>query len=308
MKTKFILFTCLLFNRCLEFTDVFAQSSISATITVTPYTQEQSQWCWAACTRMVDWAYSSTTPPVQCSIVNKANDQCDGWFNICCSSLNGSRPSACSTPLSSNYPNNMYGCNGSLSWLMNYYAGPNTSYGSSLSSSLVTGNIAAGKLMVARWGWTSGGGHFVVLYGFKQVNGSPLTVSYANPSSGSRVTENYSYFVANSNRTWTHTLRMNQASVQRNAGPVTQVTDFGTSLRIYPNPSVGVITIERMDRIEAVVAIKILQATGEVVYSGELQPGQMAETLNLKDKLAAGIYFLRATVDGEISTEKIIIQ
>src|SRR5688572_24203888 len=78
----------------------------------TAYTQEHSQWCWAATCRMVDWTYSTVTPPAQCSIVNRANNQCD--VGSCCSGLSGSRPSACTDWSPSNQPLSMYGCNGSL--------------------------------------------------------------------------------------------------------------------------------------------------------------------------------------------------
>src|SRR5688572_1119441 len=142
---------------CLSASVVSAQDY---TLNLTAYQQEQTQWCWAAATRMVDWSYSSVTPPSQCTIVNTANNTCDGWFNTCCNDLNGSRPSACTDPLGSNFPNSMMGCNGSLSWLLDNYAGANTTYTSSLAYTTVRSNLGAKKMMVARWGWTSGGGHF----------------------------------------------------------------------------------------------------------------------------------------------------
>lgn len=288
---------------------VCAQSTISGTIPVTAYTQEQSQWCWAASARMVDWSYSTTTPPSQCSIVNKANDQCDGLFNFCCSTLNGSRPSACTTPLSSNYPNSMYGCDGSLSWLMGYYAGSNTTYGSSLSSSLVTGNIGAKRLMVARWGWTNGGGHFVVLYGFIQTNGYPLNVSYANPSSGSKVTETYTYFKSNSNRTWTHTVRMNNASVRRDGSEQeNQMLEMEGNMRLYPNPSDGDLRIERYDHLLSAAKLSFVNTLGQVIYEVILKEGEMQTALDLKGKLAPGLYYVTMENNGERKTEKLVIR
>jgi hypothetical protein len=272
----------------------------------TAYQQQYSQWCWAACTRMVDWTYSSTTPPSQCTIVNKANDQCDGWFNTCCSTLDGGRPSACTTPSSSNYPNNMGGCNGSLSWLINYYAGGNSYSGNSLSYSTVSSNLSNNRMMVARWGWSSGGGHFVVIYGCYQMN-YVGQVQYANPGSGSKVTESYSYFLSNSSRTWTHSISMNGAAYHtRQAGEGQKLEMVNT--RVFPNPSNGLIHLERFDDVSGEAKFSIMNALGEKIFSHVIPAYEMEATVDLSNQLSSGIYFIQIDNAGMQSTEKIIIQ
>lgn len=290
---------------------IISQSGMSQTIAgvysvgCTAYTQEQTQWCWAACTRMVDWTYSSTTPPSQCTIVNKANDQCDGIFNTCCNTLNGSRPSACTTPASSNYPNNMGSCNGSLSWLINHYAGANSYSGSSLTYSAVSSNLAANKMMVARWGWTSGGGHFVVIYACYTFNGAGQ-VQYANPASGSKVTESYTYFKSNSSRNWTHSISMNGAAYHTREGNTTSTMELN-NVRVYPNPASDIVNIERFNDNLAEATFTLMNALGEVVFTKTISASEMVSTIQLPNDLQKGIYFIQIDNEGVRNTEKILI-
>jgi hypothetical protein len=289
-------------------TTVAQTISGSYSVQCTAYKQEQTQWCWAGATRMVDWTYSSVTPPSQCSIVNKANDQCDGIFNVCCSTLNGSRPSACTDPLGSNYPNNMSGCNGSLSWLINYYAGANSTYSNALSYSTVSSNLSANKMMVARWGWTSGGGHFVVIYACYQMNGVGQ-IQYANPSSGSKVTESASYFTSNSSRTWTHSIAMNGAAYRpRMAGPSVETDAAKDNLtQLYPNPTDGVLHLQRTGDLSAAAHVRISNTIGQLVYETELAENQGQLTVNLKEKLSSGLYIVDVVSNGISHTERLVI-
>ena len=292
---------------CLSSSAVFAQTY---TLNLTAYKQEQTQWCWAATTRMIDWAYSSVTPPSQCSIVNAANNTCDGWFNVCCNTLNGSRPSACTDPLGSNFPNSMYGCNGSLSWLLNNYAGANTSYSSSLAYSTVRTNLGNKKMMVARWGWTSGGGHFVVIYGNYTSSTGTNYIRYANPGSGSKVSESDAYFRSNSSRTWTHSIAMNGGSYQRVANPTVAASTTSAldrSLNVYPNPTDGSFQVERNETTTE-AKVTVTNALGEVVYETLLPTGQKALTVELKTKLSAGLYLVNLVSTNERSVEKLVIR
>ncbi|MBK0403527.1 T9SS type A sorting domain-containing protein [Adhaeribacter sp. BT258] len=283
-------------------------------LNLTAYKQEQTQWCWAATTRMIDWAYSSTTPPSQCSIVNAANNTCDGWFNVCCNTLNGSRPSACTDPLGSNFPNSMSGCNGSLSWLLNNYAGANTSYSSSLAYSTVRSNLGSKKMMVARWGWTSGGGHFVVIYGNYTSSTGTNYIRYANPASGSKTSESDAYFRSNSSRTWTHSIAMNGGSYQRTAGPtvsnpvISNDPVIAQRVSIYPNPTEGAFQLLRNDEATVAAKITITNTIGDVVYETEMPAGQREAALELKGKLSAGLYLVNLVSNGERTVEKLVIR
>lgn len=300
----------------LSYTATAQTVSDAHTLSITPYQQEQSQWCWAATTRMVDWSYSSVTPPSQCSIVNAANNTCDGWFNVCCGELNGSRPSACTDPLGSNYPNSMYGCNGSLSWLLNNYAGANTTYSSSLAYSTVSSNLANKKMMVARWGWTSGGGHFVVIYGNYMLN-TTQHVSYANPGSASKVTETYAYFKSNASRTWTHSIAMNGGTARRVTKPTTSTPTpvslnndaaLARNVKVYPNPSDGSFQLVRQEDVASPAKVTITNALGAVVYETVLPEGQREATVELKNKLSAGLYLVNMETNGERTIEKLLVR
>jgi hypothetical protein len=202
----------------------------------------------------------------------------------------------------------MYGCNGSLSWLMNYYAGANTSYGSSLTFSTVSSNLYANKMMVARWGWTSGGGHFVVIYACYTLvtgGGNYNNVSYANPSSGSKVTEDYNYFKSNSSRTWTHSLRMNGAAVRRD-GVIAENIEMSNGIRLYPNPADGLISLERIDA-ESSATLLISNAFGQLVKEIELPAQQSFLTIELSNDLSSGMYYVTFLTDGSEITEKLIV-
>lgn len=301
-----ILYICIALCLCVQVNaqTIGGQYSVGCTA----YQQEHSEWCWAAATRMVDWTYSSATPPSQCTIVNKANDQCDGIFNTCCNTLDGSRPSACSNYSPSNHPNNMGGCNGSLSWLINNYAGANTYSSSSLSYSTVSSNLSANKMMVARWGWTSGGGHFVVIYGCYTFNGAGQ-VQYANPASGSKVTESYSYFLSNSSRDWTHSIRMNGAAYHtRNGIADTEQRLELNNVRVFPNPSHGYLNVERFNDQPAEAFLTLYNTMGEKVFEKVINADEMQTTVDLERTLESGVYFLQIDNAGVRNTEKIIIQ
>ena len=277
----------------------------SYSVQCTAYKQEQTQWCWAAATRMVDWTYSSVTPPSQCTIVNRANNACD--LGSCCSNLNTSRPSACTSPLSSNYPNNMYGCNGSLGWLINAYAGANTGTGSSLSYSTVSNNLYNNKMMVARWGWSGGGGHFVVIYGCYQFNYAGQ-VSYANPSSGSKVTESHAYFTSNSSRTWTHSITMNGAAYRPRYANPDAFSAAESNIKLYPNPTGGQFMLLRTGDLEAPVEVSITNTLGSTVFETVIRGGQAEVSLDLKNELSAGVYLINLSENGQKHTEKLIVQ
>ena len=260
---------------------------------------------------MVDWSYSSVTPPAQCTIVNAANNTCDGWFNTCCGELNGSRPSACTEPLKSNFPNSMYGCNGSLSWLLNNYAGSNTTAGSSLTYSTVSSNLASRKMMVARWGWSSGGGHFVVIYGNYMLN-STQYVSYANPSSASKVTETYAYFKSNSSRTWTHSITMNGGTARRVTKPIiasqSDPAPAARQMQVFPNPTEGGFQLIRLDNTDAPARISITNAIGDVVFETQMREGQQEIAIDLNKKLSSGLYLVNLESNGQRTVERLLVK
>lgn len=246
-------------------------SSKSQTVTgsyVPTVQQSMSNWCWAACTEMIYWAYRPGTIS-QCNAVNKSKDREQNWFGWWgCNNLNHSSTSACSNPSLFNSPQAMYGCDGSLSDILNEYSVPNTSYASSLSGATLASNLSGKKLMIARWGWNGGGGHFIVINRYK--NGY---VYFNNPGNNSANTWTYSTFSnANGSGSWTHTLRMNNASVYGTtyykAAPETNAVQASEelSLNLYPNPGTDKINVLLNGEKTNDSYVQITDAVGKIVY------------------------------------------
>ncbi|MGI4873981.1 MAG: beta strand repeat-containing protein [Janthinobacterium lividum] len=82
----------------------------------------------------------------------------------------------------------------------------------------------------------------------------------------------------------------------------------GASLRVYPNPTHdGLLTLELSGYREA-VSVRIANALGQVVYTGEVNSSALAQpqVLNLSG-LATGVYVLQArTASGEVQTRRIV--
>ena len=164
--------------------------------------------------------------------------------------------------------------------------------------------------MVARWGWTSGGGHFVVIYGNYTSSTGTNYIRYANPGSGSKVSESDAYFRSNSSRTWTHSIAMNGGSYQRVANPTVAASTTSAldrSLNVYPNPTDGSFQVERNETTTE-AKVTVTNALGEVVYETLLPTGQKALTVELKTKLSAGLYLVNLVSTNERSVEKLVIR
>jgi len=285
------------------------------------YIQEQTQWCWAASTQMVYWNYGSGTIN-QCDAVNvsKWNEFWGG-----CGNLDNSWTSACSNPSKYNNPQAMYGCGGSLQSTLSDYGIASTAYGSNLSASTVAANTKARKLMIARWGWNNGGGHFVVINRYK--NGF---VYFNDPWSGSAIWSYNTFNTANGQGSWTHTLRMNSATVYgstlyrtanssgsydedskqyrapnssasydskqyKTANPKDSKADFTTefSINLYPNPATEKVNILLNGEKNNDNQILITDVTGKVVFK-QVYSKETPSVLLDVDSWNRGIYLVTA--------------
>ncbi|MBN9744129.1 MULTISPECIES: papain-like cysteine protease family protein [Amycolatopsis] len=85
--------------------------------------------------------------------------------------------------------------------------GSYNSNGYRLSFSGIKNQIDAGQPIGTRIGWTSGGGHMHVLYGYDDSNGRSI-VEYGDPwpSNNRYNSMNYSSYVSNNQFAWTHTV------------------------------------------------------------------------------------------------------
>ena len=156
--------------------------------------QEHSQWCWSATSKSILSLYNKT--PSQCQIVNWAYG-----LNYACgnSTFNWNSPA--------NQPNGMYGSNGSVQNILNAWGVPNTAYSTASSWSSVQYDINNNRPFVIRYGWSSGGGHIMVGYGYYVTN-NVAYIRIMNPWPGEGYTSRtYSSAVSASDHQWTHTQR-----------------------------------------------------------------------------------------------------
>jgi|GEM_PF-1525282 len=276
---------------------------------VPAYQQEQSNWCWAASSAMLYWAYGSGTQS-QCNLVNVSRNQENAaWFGGC-GNLSSSTTSACSSPLTFNSPQSIYGCAGSIESILDNWSISSTGYGYAFSASQVASATAARKHMVARWGWNSGGGHFVVIYRYTGGN-----VYFNNPAYGSSYIWTYATFsTANNRATWTHTLRMDNAakygSVYTTAGKadldvsgITAAAESGFSF--YPNPAskrLNCVVEEAGDREGSLL---MFNALGQLQYSAKTQPGKNTFSIDIS-AWRRGLYLVKMESTGE--TKKLTVQ
>lgn len=273
------------------------------------YVQEQSNWCWAACSAMLYWAYAPGVQS-QCTLVGVSRDKENAaWFGGC-GNLSSSTASPCTSPLTFNSPQSIYGCDGSIESILDNYSVPSTGYGYAFSASQVATATAARRHMVARWGWNSGGGHFVVINRYKDGN-----VYFNNPLSSSAYIWSYANFSTSyGSATWTHTLRMDNSAaygtVYTNGDlkgldltAVNKVEEL--SINCYPNPV--------SNRLNCIVSVPgeqentltVTDATGRVAYITKAQPGKNTFSIDVSS-WARGIYFLQ--MNGVAQRQKISVQ
>ncbi|UXI70163.1 C39 family peptidase [Tahibacter amnicola] len=165
-------------------------------IPVNLVTQEHSNWCWAGVAVSVLNRYNQS--PSQCSVVNWAF----GISHACGNSTFNWNNYA-------NSPNGIYGGGGSIQGILNHWGVRSYGIQNYLRWSTVVTEVNANRPFVMRYGWTGGGGHFIVGYGYNDTSGTQR-VAYMNPWPGEGYTwVNYQWAVRASDHAWTHTLRMN---------------------------------------------------------------------------------------------------
>jgi len=162
-------------------------------LNVTEITQEQNQWCWAGVSACALDYYG--TPTEQCVIAEYTRTVATwhdfGPVNCCTSATQGC-----------NYWNYNWGYAGSIQDILVHFASiTNNGVGSPLSMAVITSEVTHNRPFIIRWGWTSGGGHFLVGHG---LTGDMLY--YMNPWYGEGLKiSSYAWVVSAPDHTWTHT-------------------------------------------------------------------------------------------------------
>ena len=142
--------------------------------------QEQDQWCWAATSQAILEYYGAVLS--QTTIAQYGTGGVNTW-------------------------NYLYGSDSThtgIDMILSHFAGlATTVYSTSISLSSLAGEISAARPTVVRWGWDSGGGHFVVVRGIDS-----STVYLMDPWYGPTV-NSYDWVCHGSSHTWTDTLKLN---------------------------------------------------------------------------------------------------
>lgn len=159
--------------------------------------QEQSQWCWAAVSKNVLSYYGHDNE--QCEIAEYTRTVAT-WHDFgqvnCCENPN----------LGCNYWNYNWGYTGSIADILNHFSGIETNnIGSKLTLAQIENELINGKPFIFRWGFTSGGGHFLVGHG---LTGNAM--HYMDPWFGQgHMIADYDWVVSSQTHSWTHTQKMN---------------------------------------------------------------------------------------------------
>lgn len=130
--------------------DILGTLFSSKQLTFNMEPQTQSNWCWAATATSVSHFYWVLSTWTQCLVANAELS-----LNSCCGSP---VPSPCNVP---------WYLDRALTRTNNF-----VSITAPVSFQRIRDEIDAGRPVGARIGWTGGGGHFMVIYGYSSVGGT----------------------------------------------------------------------------------------------------------------------------------------
>ncbi len=163
------------------------------TLSVPEVFQEYSDWCWAGSTQAALYHYGYY--PSQCEIANYT------WnTSRCCAGGSSfyARVKGC------NKANWFSGTDGSVEGILNNWNVGTFASETTLTWAVCVQELDNGQPFMMRFGWTGGGGHFLVGYGYIS-SGSYL--KYMDPWPGEGYTTSlYTYVVSSPDHDWTHSM------------------------------------------------------------------------------------------------------
>jgi hypothetical protein len=174
------------------FLALFLSSAALAKVLPVPVvTQEKDQWCWAGSTKAIINYYGTNVK--QCEIAEFVRTH-NNWHDFgpvnCCTNAD----------VGCNYWNYLLGGGASVQDILINWGLSNSIWYREMYLSEVNTFITDNRPFIIRWGWDSGGGHFIVGDG---VDGNNLY--YMDPwfGEGAKVAS-YDWVVSGSGHTWTH--------------------------------------------------------------------------------------------------------
>ncbi len=243
--------------------------------------QEQDQWCWAGCSQAIlDYYGISLT---QTQIAAYGTDGENNWNWLYGQTTNPTR-------------------NGIDYILFHFGQLQSQAYERSLNYSEVNTSIDSGRPFVIRWGWNSGGGHFIVGKGY---NNDLLHAM--DPWYGSETINNYNWFVSGDGHSWTHTLEIITQPSSNNDN--TENPENSIQLATTGLQSDGSVNIYFSIPESSITKIDIYNIKGQRVKS-------LSQKLYMKgsnliswypEKNASGVYLCRLQTESEVRVGKVII-
>ncbi len=264
----------------------FINSSLianSQVLNVPQLFQEHDQWCWAAVSKCIINYYGYNVSQCEIAEYTRLNAT---WHNFgstnCCTNPN----------LGCNYWNYNYGTNGSIQNILQHWNIQNNGVAYYLSNYEIFQELSNHRPFLIRWGFTAGGGHFIVGHGL-----SGSTLYYMNPWPGEGLKmADYSWVVSSNDHTWTHTnvLTTYHSAINQNEHSANMVS-------VFPNP----VNNELSVRINSDGMCEIKSLTGKTIRQYPLNKGN--EHLDVS-MLKKGFYILEIRTDNSISSHKFIKQ
>jgi hypothetical protein len=257
-------------------------ASYAQVLPVKEIIQEKDQWCWSASSKCILDYYGF--PQTQCNIAEFARSvitwRSFGKTNCCVNADSGC-----------NYWNYLYGANGSINdILMHFGALNNNPIDRQLSLIEINNQIKANQCFVVRWGWVSGGGHFVVGHG---VNAND--VYYMNPWFGEGLhIGTYDWLVNDGIHTWTHSDTLSTSKLN-----VSELNIASPKIELFPNPNDGYLRLRAQSDIQR---IQLVDLTGRTL---KLWEGVGASTELDITEFACGVYCLQIESNGYVEIQKI---
>jgi len=254
-------------------------SAQAQVLNVKKCTQEQDQWCWAGVSQCVLDYYGKWVE--QCDIADYARSVIT-WHNFgsdyCCDKPNG----LC------NYWNYAWGYPGSIQDILVHFNNiTNNGVSNPLSQTLIQAHLTANRPFIIRWGWVTGGGHFVVGHGMENE-----TIYYMDPWFGEgHKFASYSWVLNDGWHEWTHT---NVLAVSPPTGVAENVQK--EQIFVYPNPTTGQLRIanyELQGKSLNEIEIQVFDMMGKIVGTSRDISYTNNEIVMDISSVPSGIYFLK---------------
>lgn len=272
---------------------VLFSSAMAQVLNVKNTEQLYDQWCWAASSKCILDYYGFVKQ--QCEIADWVRTTATfhnfGTVNCCTNATQGC-----------NYWNYNYSSAGSIQDILVHFGNiQNAGINSTLTITEITSEIQNNRLFVIRWGWSTGGGHFIVGHGISGNN-----IYFMNPWFGEGLHIGTYNFMLNgidgtstATHTWTHTNK-----ITSNVTTVNEIRNDET-ISVYPNPFFSEITLQS-NKILNDATLTVYNSSGQQVKQIKNISGK---TITLhRDNLSSGLYFIRLTQNNEnFGTAKLVI-